>query len=78
MPRGLDVELIHPADYIFTMARHHLDVVRSLSPADADKAMPLHPDEDISDPIGGSVADYQLAADKIKEALSKRMEEIII
>jgi protein-tyrosine phosphatase len=78
VPQGLDVELIHPADYIFTMARHHLDVVRSLSPSDADKARPLHPDEDISDPIGGSVEEYQRAADKIKEALSKRMDEITI
>jgi L-threonylcarbamoyladenylate synthase len=78
MSRGLDVELIHPADYIFTMARHHLDVVRSLSPGEADKAAPLHPDEDISDPIGGSIEDYEHAAGKIKEALRKRIAEITI
>ncbi|HVP11733.1 MAG TPA: L-threonylcarbamoyladenylate synthase [Phycisphaerae bacterium] len=78
VPRGLDVELIHPADYIFTMARHHLDVIRSLAPGDADKAQPLHPDEDISDPMGGSVEDYQRAADKIKEALTRRMAAITV
>ena len=78
IPRGLDVELIRPADYIFTMARHHLDVVRSLSPADADKAIPLHPDEDISDPMGGSIEEYERAADKIKEALGRRIDEIAI
>lgn len=78
LPRGLDVELIQPADYIFTMARHHLDVVRSLSPRDAGKACSLHPEEDIADPIGGSVEDYERAAGKIKEALAKRMSEVVI
>jgi protein-tyrosine phosphatase len=78
VPRGLDVELIGPADYIYTMARHHVDVVRSLSPRDAAKACPIHPEEDIADPIGGSVEDYQRAADKIKEALGKRMSEVVI
>jgi len=78
VPCGLDVELIRPADYIFTMARHHLDVVRSLSARDAEKAWPLHPEEDIADPVGGSVEDYERAAVKIKEALAKRMSEVVI
>lgn len=78
VPRSLDVDMIRPADYIFTMARHHIDVVRSLSPGDADKAAPLHPGEDIADPLGGTVEEYERAAKKIKEALAERMSEVVI
>jgi protein-tyrosine phosphatase len=78
VPRGLDVDLLQPADYIFTMARHHLDVVHSLSPHDAAKAVTLHPDGDIGDPIGGTIEDYERTADKIKEALAKRLDEVMI
>lgn len=76
--RGLEVELIHPADYVFTMAAHHRDVVCSLSPEDADRVARLIPDEDIGDPIGGTVDDYQRVAEKIKQALQTRLNEVAL
>lgn len=77
--RGLTVDLIRPADYIFTMARHHVEMVRSLSPADAERAVPLSPQqEDIEDPIGGTVEDYQRVANKIKAALANRVDEVLL
>jgi protein-tyrosine phosphatase len=74
--QGLSLELIHPSDYIYTMARHHADVVRSLAPADSSKVTPLHPTEDIVDPAGGSVEDYERVAAKITEALRQRLNEV--
>ncbi len=76
--RGLTVDLIRPADYIFTMARHHVEMVRSLSPTDADRAVPLSPQEDIEDPIGGTVEDYQRVANKIEAALANRVDEVLL
>lgn len=74
--RGLTVELIHHADYIYTMGRYHIDVVRSLAARDADKAVPIDPNEDIADPIGGTVDVYASVADKIANALRKRILEV--
>ncbi len=76
--QGLSVELIHPADYIFTMARHHLEVVRSLSPGSSTKARTLDADRDVADPIGGSAEDYQRAADQINAALEQQLSEVDI
>jgi len=74
--RGLTVELVHTADCIYTMGSYHIDVVRSLAPRQADKALPLDSDRDISDPIGGTVADYARAADRITDALCQRIREV--
>lgn len=76
--QGLTVDLIQPADYIFTMGRHHVDVVRSIAPRDADRAVSLDPDEDISDPIGGTVEDYARTADRITRALRTRINEVAL
>jgi protein-tyrosine phosphatase len=73
---GLTVDLIRQATYIYTMGNHHRDVVRSLSPQDAERALPLDPNEDIADPIGGTREDYARVADKIAGALQKRIQEV--
>ena len=76
--RGLTVDLIQPADYVYAMGRHHIDVIRSLAPRDVGKAVPLDPDEDIEDPIGGTNEDYARVADKITAALRKRIQEVAL
>ncbi len=74
--RGLSVELIRSADNIYTMAKHHLEVVRSLAPRHAAKAEPLDPDHDIADPIGGTEEEYARVADLIEAALRRRLLEV--
>jgi L-threonylcarbamoyladenylate synthase len=76
--RGLTLEVIQPADYIYTMARHHIDVIRSLAPREIGKAATLDPEGDIADPIGGTEADYARTADKITAALRKRIGEVAL
>lgn len=74
--RSLTVDLVHPADYIYTMGRHHLEVVRSLAPGVASKAHLLDPKGDIADPVGGTVEDYEHAAQRITQALRSRLSEV--
>lgn len=74
--RRLSLELIHPADYIYTMGAHHADVVRSMAPSVADKVMTLAGDEEISDPIGGTLDEYARVADRIEQALRTRLNEV--
>jgi tRNA threonylcarbamoyl adenosine modification protein (Sua5/YciO/YrdC/YwlC family) len=75
--RSLDGDLVHPADFIYTMGRHHLEVLRSISPSAASKAAPLDPDGDIGDPAGGTMEDYEDAAERITAALRKRLDEVL-
>lgn len=75
--QSLTPDLIQSADHIFTMGGHHLEVVRSLSRGDAEKAALLDPGGDISDPIGGTIQDYEHAADRITQALRKRLPEVL-
>jgi len=60
------------------MGTHHLEIVRSLAPADVGKAVPLDPDQDISDPVGGTIDDYERVARKIHEALRMRLDEVAL
>lgn len=74
--RTVDPELIHSADYIFTMGRHHIDVLHSISPTDGRRARPLDEESDISDPAGSSLDEYERVADRITSALRRRLEEV--
>lgn len=76
--RGLSVELIRPADYIFTMGRQHLEAVRRLAPSDAAKAQLLDSEGDISDPVGGTIDDYEKTAQRITQALRNRLQEVAL
>lgn len=76
--QGLAAELIHRSDYIYVMAGHHMDAVRSISPSDVGKAKLLDSDGDIADPIGGTIEDYEAVAQRITSALQKRLSEVSI
>jgi len=75
--RSLAGELIHAADLIYTMAGHHLEVVRSLNRGDPAKAAQLDSRGDISDPVGGTIEDYETAAERITTALRERLPEVL-
>lgn len=83
--RGVDIsghtsahltsDLVHPADHVFVMARHHLEAVRSIAHGDTGRAS-LLAEDDISDPVGGSADDYERTARTISAALEKRLQEV--
>lgn len=53
-------QLLNQADYVFTMTRQHRDAIVGNRPAVAERVGLLSQDGgDISDPIGGTVIDYQ-------------------
>jgi protein-tyrosine phosphatase len=73
----LTLEQAHRADYIFAMTRAHLDAVRSLAPAAAERVR-LLAEQDIEDPIGEGPAVYARCADQIERALRERLQEIAL
>ncbi len=73
--RALTVELIHQADVIYTMGQSHARAAAALVPAAADKIVPLDPEGDIEDPIGGAVELYVATANRIKTLIEARLAE---
>jgi len=76
--RPLTVELIHQADYIFTMSRSHASAVTALVPSASEKTMTLDPDGDIEDPIGGDLALYQQLAAYMQQIIDQRLDEKVV
>lgn len=75
--RSVGVEMVQAADFIFTMGRHHLDVIRTLTRGETAQASPLDSRGDVSDPVGGTIQDYENAAERITEALRTRLPEVL-
>jgi tRNA threonylcarbamoyl adenosine modification protein (Sua5/YciO/YrdC/YwlC family) len=71
--RPLSVELIHQADWIFTMGRSHAGAVMALVPSAIEKTSTLNPEGDIDDPIGGNVELYVSLAKRLNELIEKHV-----
>ena len=69
--------LLEQADHIYTMTRHHRDAIVAARPDVANRVEPLSRDgSDIADPMGGSMADYQVAQRQIEEQLQAILQNI--
>lgn len=73
--RPLTPELIHQADVIYTMTRAHARSVRAMFPSAAEKILPLDPERDIEDPMGGGLAEYQALAMELQSLVRARLNE---
>ena len=74
--RPLTQGAVDAADMIFAMTQGHVDALIQAFPDAAEKTRRLDPDGDVSDPIGGSPADYEAAADQIESALKRQLQQI--
>jgi L-threonylcarbamoyladenylate synthase len=73
---ALTPELIEQADIVFTMTSRHADAVRAMAPDAAGKVLPVDPEGDIADPIGGPQPVYDATAARLKAAIARRLKEI--
>lgn len=76
--RMLTPDIVDSASHIFGMTRSHRDAVQMMFPHSREKVFVLREflvgpdadfDLDVSDPIGGSLDEYELTRNLIKEAL---------
>ena len=75
--RPVDNQLVRFADQIWTMTRAHRDVIVNHWPEVADRVQVLDPGGgDVSDPIGGSTAEYRQCAEQIDKFLEQRIQEL--
>jgi len=68
---------IEESDYIFVMTKSHRDRILEVCPAARQKCMLLDEGGDITDPIGGGEGIYRGCAERIENALKKRLGEIL-
>lgn len=70
-----DPAVIEGAQHIYTMTRSHLRAVESAG--GAGRVQLLDPEgSDIPDPIGGPIEEYRDTAQRLKELITRRLEEI--
>lgn len=74
--RLLTPELVAQADVIICMTASHLDAVRAMDPAANSKAIMLAPDGDIPDPVGSPLEVYISTAERIRDLVRIRLEEL--
>ncbi len=74
--RGLGIEDINTADFIFGMSPSHVETVLAIAPDAAAKTQPLDPEGEIADPIGGPMGAYEDVAAQITRALQRRINEV--
>jgi protein-tyrosine phosphatase len=74
--RPLTLELVHQADFIFTMSRSHRASVLAMVPSAADKTFMLDPSgADIEDPIGSEVGVYRTLAGEMQKLIRSRLDQ---
>ena len=70
----LNDEMLHEADIILVMTRHHLEAIRAEFPEVADKtyliSQLIDQTFDIDDPVLGTLDDYRRCAADLKQILS--------
>jgi tRNA threonylcarbamoyl adenosine modification protein (Sua5/YciO/YrdC/YwlC family) len=75
---ALRSDMVHQSDFVFAMTRGHRQAVLELVPSAEARVHLLLKDEDLEDPIGGSVEDYEACARRIEEGLEAHLREINI
>lgn len=76
--RTLTPELVNQADVIFTMGQSHAQTVWALSPPPATRILPLDPDGDVEDPIGGDLSLYLSLARQFEQLIPRRLDETVM
>ena len=73
----LNVRLLNQADRIFTMTRGHLDSILAMCPEASGRVNLLsRGNEDISDPIGGGIREYEQCEQEIEQNIRSILETI--
>ncbi|RKY14875.1 MAG: threonylcarbamoyl-AMP synthase [Planctomycetota bacterium] len=75
--RHLQPFMLEDADIIFAMTHYHIDAIKQrTTKKHHNKVKLLHPDT-IEDPIGQPLEVYRRVADKIRDAVKMRLEEVL-
>jgi protein arginine phosphatase len=74
--KPITLEMIDQAEIIYTMTPTHAQAVMTMAPNSVHKVFVLDEHEGVPDPIGQGIEVYQHTADRLKELIERRFEEI--
>jgi protein-tyrosine-phosphatase len=74
--RPITLEMIDQAEIIYTMTPTHAQAVMTMAPNSVHKVFVLDEQEGVPDPIGQGIEVYQHTADRLRELIQRRFEEI--
>ena len=79
---ALSAETVQQADYafvdVFAMTEAHRETILQLAPSAGPKVMLLLAGEDVRDPMGSGVEEYERCAQAIERGLRARLQEVIV
>lgn len=73
----LTVEQVNRADVVLTMTGAHAETVRAMAPHAQERVHRID-DTDITDPVGGGDDEYGRCAERIEQALQRRLKEMTL
>lgn len=71
-------ELINAADVIIVMGQSHRASIEAMSPNASSKIIPLDPEGEVEDPIGGDLSVYRELATRFRELVANRLNETVL
>lgn len=75
--RELTRQLIADAEVVYAMTASHARAVAAIDPSAAGKVVTLDPDgNDVPDPIGGPLEVYTRTAERLRDLIGKRLDEL--
>jgi protein-tyrosine-phosphatase len=78
--KRLTAEMIRKADVVFGMTASHVEAARALvadEPEAVEKIVALDPAGDIEDPIGQGQKAYDEVADRLRQLIPQRLQEML-
>jgi len=75
---ALSAEVVQQADYVFAMTQGHRETILRLAPSAEPKVSLLLDGEDVRDPMGGEVEEYERCTQTIERGLRARLQEVIV
>ncbi len=76
--RQLTLSMIDQAEVVYTMTPSHAQAIMTMAPNSVHKVFVLDEQESVPDPIGQSAQMYQHTADRLRELIARRLEEITV
>lgn len=73
---ALNADMVQQADHVFVMTRTHREAVLRMVPRAEERVKLVLNEEDVTDPFGGSEADYEACASVLEAGLAERIREV--
>jgi len=76
--RSVTPEMLQQADYVYAMTASHRQTLLQMAPPIADRVYLLLEGDEVADPVGGTLDDYERCAQTLERGLKARLPEMLL